>query len=146
VNTNEMKEKLKPVLKRMPAYLKLAAALYKEPALSKRRKALLTAGMAYAISPVDLVPGFIPVMGQLDDIIVALAGIKNALGGLPPEVMADYEKRFSITAEDLESDIQAAKEVAFALFGKTFKYSVKGVYKAGRAGLKIIYKLIRKKP
>ena len=51
-----------------------------------RLLALLVA--AYALSPVDLVPDFIPVLGYLDDLILIPAGIALTLRLIPPEVMA----------------------------------------------------------
>lgn len=42
---------------------------------------------AYALSPVDLVPDFIPVLGYLDDLILIPAGIALTLRLIPPEVM-----------------------------------------------------------
>jgi len=44
---------------------------------------------AYAFSPIDLVPDFIPVLGYLDDLVLVPAGIALTLKLIPPEVMAD---------------------------------------------------------
>jgi len=44
---------------------------------------------AYLLSPIDLIPDFIPVLGYLDDLIIAPAGIALALKLIPAEVMAD---------------------------------------------------------
>jgi uncharacterized membrane protein YkvA (DUF1232 family) len=51
----------------------LLARLFRDPRVPRRRKLLLAALAAYLASPIDLVPDFIPVAGQLDDaILVAL--------------------------------------------------------------------------
>jgi uncharacterized membrane protein YkvA (DUF1232 family) len=68
---------------RIPGYVRLANALIRDPRLSKSRKAALAAGLAYLVSPIDLVPGFVPVAGQLDDLAVVLFAIRTALRGLP---------------------------------------------------------------
>jgi len=128
----------------MPAYLKMAWALYKEPSLSRTGKAALGAGAVYAISPVDLIPGFIPVLGQLDDIMIALGGLKKALNSLPPEVRAEYCQKFDVSVEDIEDDLRASRRIALALVGNTAKYSARGIYLAGRAGIRLLGKLVRK--
>ncbi|GBF04017.1 hypothetical protein DAERI_010189 [Deinococcus aerius] len=45
--------------------------------------------LAYALSPIDLIPDFIPVLGQLDDLLLVPAGLWLALRLIPPPVIAD---------------------------------------------------------
>jgi uncharacterized membrane protein YkvA (DUF1232 family) len=52
-------------------------------------KGLLLLIVAYAFSPIDLIPDFIPVLGYLDDLLIIPAGITLALRMIPAEVMAD---------------------------------------------------------
>src|SRR4030081_4054756 len=52
-------------------------------------KAVAGAVVAYALSPIDLIPAFIPVIGYLDDLIVVPLGIALALNLVPATVMAD---------------------------------------------------------
>jgi uncharacterized membrane protein YkvA (DUF1232 family) len=49
--------------------------------------------VAYAFSPLDLIPDFIPVLGYLDDLILIPLGIALALKMIPPQVMADSRVR-----------------------------------------------------
>lgn len=53
--------------------------------------ARLVAGLvvAYALSPIDLIPDFIPVLGYLDDLVLVPLGIALALRLVPPAVLAD---------------------------------------------------------
>ena len=44
---------------------------------------------AYALSPIDLIPDFIPVLGYLDDLILVPAGIALAIRMIPPQVWTD---------------------------------------------------------
>ena len=53
-------------------------------------KALALGIAAYALSPIDLIPDFIPVVGYLDDAIVLPLAIMLAVRLVPPDVMADY--------------------------------------------------------
>jgi uncharacterized membrane protein YkvA (DUF1232 family) len=53
--------------------------------------ALLIAG--YVLSPIDLIPDFIPVLGYLDDVVLVPLAIKLLLRMLPPEVVAEARRR-----------------------------------------------------
>lgn len=52
-------------------------------------KAVAGAVAAYALSPVDLIPDFIPVLGYLDDLLIVPLGIMLAIRLVPVEVMAE---------------------------------------------------------
>lgn len=49
--------------------------------------------VAYAFSPIDLIPDFVPVLGYLDDLILVPLGIALALRLIPAEVMADCREQ-----------------------------------------------------
>lgn len=100
------------LIRRLPAYARLAWALAKDPRLSKARRAVVLAGAAYVISPIDLVPGVVPVLGQLDDIAIALGVIRVALDGLKPEFRAQRLAEAGISEEDLAADLRATRHVA----------------------------------
>jgi uncharacterized membrane protein YkvA (DUF1232 family) len=55
---------------------------------------LLVAGIvAYAVSPIDLIPDFVPVLGYLDDLILIPVGIALAIRLVPDSVLADCRKQ-----------------------------------------------------
>jgi uncharacterized membrane protein YkvA (DUF1232 family) len=49
--------------------------------------------VAYALSPIDLIPDFVPVLGYLDDLILVPLGIGLALKLVPPSVMAECREQ-----------------------------------------------------
>ena len=49
--------------------------------------------VAYAFSPIDLIPDFIPVLGYLDDLLLVPLGVYVALKLIPPDVMIDARAR-----------------------------------------------------
>jgi len=68
-------------------------ALYlaaQDPRVPWIAKVLASAVAAYALSPIDLIPDFIPVLGHLDDLIIVPLGIVLAVRLIPPELMAEH--------------------------------------------------------
>jgi uncharacterized membrane protein YkvA (DUF1232 family) len=62
----------------------------RDPRVPWYAKALAVAVAAYALSPIDLIPDFIPVLGYLDDLIVVPLGILAVVKLLPAELMAEF--------------------------------------------------------
>lgn len=77
-------------LKRMSVAVYFAARDPQAPVLA-RLLALLVA--AYALSPVDLIPDFVPVLGYLDDLLLVPLGVWLVLRLMPPLVMARARDR-----------------------------------------------------
>lgn len=60
---------------------------------------LLALGVAaYALSPIDLIPDFIPVLGLLDDLLLVPAGIWLVLRLIPPDLMRDFRAQADAVA------------------------------------------------
>jgi uncharacterized membrane protein YkvA (DUF1232 family) len=100
------------LLRRLPNYGRLAWALARDKRLSRLRRAAVLAAAAYVVSPIDLVPGLIPVVGQLDDLALALAAIRLALAGLSPEVRAARLAGAGLTSVDLDADVRTTGAIA----------------------------------
>jgi uncharacterized membrane protein YkvA (DUF1232 family) len=100
------------LVRRMPSYARLAWALARDPRLSRARRAAVLAAAAYVISPIDFVPGIIPVAGQLDDLLIALGAIRLALDGLKPEFRAERLAAAGMTQADLDADLRATGAIA----------------------------------
>jgi len=63
--------------------------------------------VAYALSPIDLIPDFIPVLGLLDDIILLPLGIALCIKLLPAEVMAECRERARASLEQPRNNAAA---------------------------------------
>jgi uncharacterized membrane protein YkvA (DUF1232 family) len=64
-------------------------------------RALAAAVAAYALSPIDLIPDFIPVVGYLDDLLIVPAGVGLVLHLLPAPLAAEFRAR---AAQRVHSD------------------------------------------
>ncbi len=53
-------------------------------------KAVAVAVVAYALSPIDLIPDFIPVIGYLDDVLLVPLGIMLAVSLIPRQLMSEF--------------------------------------------------------
>ncbi len=71
-------------------------ALYlaaRDPRTPWYAKGLVLLVVAYALSPIDLIPDFIPVLGYLDDLLIVPAGIALALTMIPRDVMQEAREK-----------------------------------------------------
>ncbi len=66
---------------------------YRDPRTPWGARLIAAAVVAYAFSPLDLIPDFVPVLGYLDDLVLVPLGVALALRLIPPDVMADCRER-----------------------------------------------------
>jgi uncharacterized membrane protein YkvA (DUF1232 family) len=119
---------------RLPRYLNLAQALVRDPSIAGPRKAALIGGLAYAISPVDLVPGIIPVIGQLDDLVVLLVGIRTALGGCTPSDAEAHLTRVGLSRTALDDDLAVVRRAVLWLGVQSLELAARAL----GAGLRLL--------
>jgi uncharacterized membrane protein YkvA (DUF1232 family) len=79
-------------------------------------KLLVAAVVAYAVSPIDLIPDFIPVLGLLDDLLVVPLGVVLALRMIPAEVMAAARDRARDALADPRPRGRVAAGIVVALW------------------------------
>ncbi|KPV50506.1 hypothetical protein SE17_26560, partial [Kouleothrix aurantiaca] len=60
---------------------------YRDPRVPWYARVFVACVVGYALSPIDLIPDFVPVLGYLDDLIVLPLGLSIALRLIPAEVM-----------------------------------------------------------
>jgi uncharacterized membrane protein YkvA (DUF1232 family) len=91
-------------------------ALYlagRDPRVPWYAKALAALVAGYALSPIDLIPDFIPVLGYLDDVILVPLGIAAVIRLIPPDVMAEH-RAMAAAAQDRPVSRAAAIAVIVA--------------------------------
>jgi len=64
----------------------------RDPRVPWYAKALALVVAGYALSPIDLIPDFIPVLGYLDDVILVPFGIWLVIQLIPPDIMAEHRE------------------------------------------------------
>ena len=74
----------------IPDCVVLLRRLLGDPRVPRRRKLALLVLVGYLVTPIDLVPDFVPVLGQLDDLIIAAVALRYTLGGAGPELMREH--------------------------------------------------------
>lgn len=71
----------------------------RDPRVPWHAKALAIFVAAYALSPIDLIPDFVPVLGYLDDVILVPIGIWLVVRLIPPHVMAEQRELAAVAKE-----------------------------------------------
>jgi uncharacterized membrane protein YkvA (DUF1232 family) len=88
-----MLEKLKAHAKALKGEIHALYLAARDPRTPWHAKAIIGCVVAYALSPIDLIPDFIPVLGYLDDLLLLPMGIYLALKLIPEEVLIDARRR-----------------------------------------------------
>ena len=74
----------------VPDCVVLFQRLLTDPRVPRRRKLALVALLGYLASPVDLVPDFIPVVGQLDDVLAVALVLRYVLRSADDDLLAEH--------------------------------------------------------
>lgn len=109
---------------RLRAYPVLAYRLASDPRIPAARRAAVLGAAGYMVSPIDLVPGFIPLVGQLDDIAVALVAIHVALRGLDEESQREHLQAVGLDAEVLDRDLATVQAASAWLLRRGIRVGV----------------------
>jgi uncharacterized membrane protein YkvA (DUF1232 family) len=85
---------------------------YRDPRVPWYAKLFAALVVAYAFSPIDLIPDFIPILGYLDDLIIVPLGIALALKMIPPVVVEQCRVR----AEEIRNNGKPKNWITGAIF------------------------------
>lgn len=83
-----------------------------DPRVPWYAKALAIMVACYALSPIDLIPDFVPVLGYLDDVILVPLGVMLVIRLIPPEIMAEH-RDLAAAAQERPVSRKAAFVIAF---------------------------------
>jgi uncharacterized membrane protein YkvA (DUF1232 family) len=103
---------------RVPTYVKLGWLLARDPSVPGWGKAALVGALGYVVSPIDPIPGIIPVVGQLDDLAVLLLAVRGALAAAPDEVARRHLATTGLSRETLDRDLVTLRATAVWLAGR----------------------------
>jgi uncharacterized membrane protein YkvA (DUF1232 family) len=98
-----------PLLARAPLYGRLLVELMLDRRVPATRKVIVGVAMAYVVSPVDLVPDFVPIISRLDDFAALVVSLDLLLEGVPREVMIEKMYQLGIDGRELERDMASVR-------------------------------------
>ena len=78
---------LKQVAEFLPSCVTAARTLRKDPDVPRRAKVALLIAVLWVLSPIDLLPEFLPVIGPLDDVVAVILLLRYAARSIPRETL-----------------------------------------------------------
>lgn len=92
------------------------ALAYRDPRTPWHAKLWAACVVAYAVSPIDLIPDFIPVFGLLDDLILLPIGIALAIKLVPADVLAECRTKAAAEMQDSSTSSWIAAAVVVVIW------------------------------
>ena len=97
--------------RKLPLYGRLVWGLLRDGRVPPRQKLILAGIVGYLLVPFDIIPDFIPVVGQLDDLAVVLLGLDLFLRTAPADVVNEHLARISRDEDDLRRDTEQVAQL-----------------------------------
>jgi len=99
------------LIRRLPTYIRLVWALLRDGRVPAQQKLILVGIGGYLFFPIDLIPDFVPVLGQLDDLAVVLLGLDLFIRSAPADIVDEHLAKISQDKDQLRRDIATAERV-----------------------------------
>ena len=99
-------------IKQLPAYMRLLGGLITDPRVALMDKLLVAGAMAYIAMPLDLIPDFIPFIGEVDDVFILVLALQRLVSNAGRSVLHAH---WTGTTEDL-ADLNLKEALAAAAF------------------------------
>jgi uncharacterized membrane protein YkvA (DUF1232 family) len=123
-------ESLKAWAGRLKTELRALYLAYGDPRVPTHARVLAIVVVAYAFSPIDLIPDPIPVLGYLDDLILIPLGIALTIRMIPPDVLAECRAK-ARNAEEIKAGPKGTA-AAVAVVAAWLLLAALAVYLVGR--------------
>lgn len=92
-------------VRKLPTYARLVWGLARDGRVPPQSKLILVGIIGYLLMPIDVIPDFLPVLGQLDDVAVVLLGLDLFIKAAPDEVVDAHLARIAKGRDDLSKDM-----------------------------------------
>jgi uncharacterized membrane protein YkvA (DUF1232 family) len=102
---------LLPIASRATVYGRLVVELFLDARVPWSRKAILGLAALYVVSPLDLVPDFIPLVSRVDDVMVTVIALDLFLEGIPRALMIEKMYTLGIDGRELERDMETVRRL-----------------------------------
>jgi uncharacterized membrane protein YkvA (DUF1232 family) len=83
--------------------------LLRDPRVPLRSKVVIAGAAAYIVSPIDLIPDIIPVIGRMDDAAVLVLAFDFFLESVPRSLVMEKMSELGIDGRELERDLESAR-------------------------------------
>ena len=103
--------RLREAARRLGQEVEVLAVAARDPRVGTVARIVIGLTVAYALSPIDLIPDVIPVLGLLDDLLIVPAGLWLALRLVPDGVVDDARRR----VRDGDVDTLALRQTGFRI-------------------------------
>ena len=117
-----MRSLMRDLLLFVPNLLRLLFALLRDPRVSSADKAILAGTIIYVIAPIDVIPDFIPFVGQIDDSYLVAISVLRLLNRASRTVVLDHWKGGS----DIKELVTSISRVAEFFLPKRLKKVLQG--------------------
>jgi len=98
-------------VRKLPTYARLVWGLARDGRVPGPQKLILVGVIGYLLMPLDVIPDFIPVLGQLDDIAVVLLGLDLFIKSAPDAVVDEHLARVARGRDDLTRDMDRVQSL-----------------------------------
>lgn len=84
------REVAKQLIRDLPKFMKLLWGLYRDARVSRLDKALVLATIGYVLMPMDLIPDYIPILGQMDDLYLMALALDRLLNNAGVDILLEH--------------------------------------------------------